>query len=264
MSINENNMMNEIIAKVSRQIADIVKQTKDNPEYNAHNLAVDALKIARKVIREYTDEQLAFLPGEPNTKTGIYSIDLLPYVTCHPRCRETCGKIAKGRKFNKGKCYAFKLMYRNPVTCARYAINTALLIDRKNVFWFGVDRLMKTSRFLRCFVAGDAVIPGFFDGFCETLLANPHCKTQGFSKCYEIINDYIDKHGKLPDNLKQLLSGWDDMKPDNPHNLPISDVYDGTLPEGWLSCGNDCHHCACVGLGCWKAQAGDVVGLKKH
>ena len=239
-----------------------IAATKDNPNYNAHNLARDALKIARKVLKDYPNAE--FIPGEPNSKTGIKSIDLLPSVTCHPRCLETCGKIEKGRKFNKGRCYAFKLMYRNPITCARYAINTALLIDKPETFYAGVENLVKTKRFVRCFVAGDANIHGFFENLCRILEENPHCTVQGFSKCYEIVNKYIDENGKLPDNLKQLLSGWNDLKPDNPHNLPISDVYENELPDGWLSCGGNCLNCACVGLGCWKAGAGDVVGLKKH
>lgn len=252
----------QAIDLVAEKVAAIIAETKEDRNYNAQTLAVDSLRIAKEVIANIPNVQ--FIPGEPNSKTGIRSIDLLPYVTCHARCRETCGKINKGRKFNKGKCYAYKLMYRNSRTCARWAINTALLIMDPSRFFAGVDYLMRSERFVRCFVAGDANIPGFFDGLCECLVNNPHCKVQGFSKCYEVVNEYIDKHGKLPDNLKMLLSGWDKMKPDNPHNLPISDVYDETLPDGWLSCGGNCLNCACVGLGCWKAENGDIVGLKRH
>lgn len=255
-----------ITKEIAGQIADIIQATKENADYNAHNLAADALRIARRVIMENggADSGAEFIPGEPNTKTGIKSIDLLPSVTCPARCRETCGKIDKGRKFNGKRCYAFRLMYRNANTCARYAINTALLLDYPDVFWRGVDRLLKTERFVRCFVAGDAAVPGFYDRLCKELIENPHCKIQGFSKCYEVINTYIDNNGKLPDNMKQLLSGWDGLEPVNPHNLPVSKVYDEELPEGWLSCGGNCLNCACVGLGCWKAETGDIVGLKKH
>ena len=246
---------------ISSVIAYIIYSTKTNKDYNAHNLARDALKVARDILQYFP--AVEFIPGEPNTKTGIKSIDLLPSVTCHARCLETCGKIEKGRKFNAGRCYAFRLMYRNANTCARYAINTALLIDRPETFWTGVNNLMRTSRFVRCFVAGDGNIPGFFDSLYTCLKNNPHCTVQGFTKCYENYNACIDKNGML-DNCKFLLSGWNELKPVNPHNLPISDVYDQELPDGWLSCGGNCLNCACVGLGCWKAGAGDVVGLKKH
>lgn len=146
------------LKEVAASITVLIQSTKDNKDYNAHNLAADALKIARSIIRKYNDIQ--FIPGEPNTKTGIKSIDLLPSVTCHPRCRETCGKIEKGRKFNKGRCYAFKLMYRNPITCARYAINTALLIDRPDTFYAGVEELIAASRFVRCFYRRTRTVTG--------------------------------------------------------------------------------------------------------
>lgn len=252
----------QAIEIIAGKIAAKIAETKTDKNFNAWSLAVYALQIARDVIKDFDNVQ--FVPGEPNTKTGIKSIDFLPYVTCHCRCRKTCGEIKPGRKFNGKKCYAFRLMYRNPVTCARYAINTALLIDRPDVLFAGIDSLMKTQRFVRLFVSGDAGIDGFFERFCKTAENNPYCMVQGFSKCYETVNAYIDKYGKLPANLKLLLSGWDDMKPDNPHHLPVSDVYDDTLPEGWLSCGGNCLNCACVGLGCWKAENGDTVGLKKH
>ena len=252
----------QAVDTVAEKVAAIIAETKTDPNYNAWNLAGDALRIAKQIVSEIPGVQ--FTPGEPNTKTGIKSIDLLPVVTCHARCRTTCGEIKKGRKFNRGKCYAFKLMYRNARTCARWAVNTALLILYPARFFEGVDYLMRSERFVRCFVAGDANIPGFFDSLCNCLTNNPDCRVQGFTKCYEIVNAYIEKHGALPGNLKLLFSGWEDMKPDNPHNLPISDVYDDVLPEGWLSCGGNCLHCACVGLGCWKAENGDVVGLKKH
>lgn len=250
------------VAIITGIIQTLVADTKEDKGYNAHTLATDALKIARRVIKDFPG--VRFIPGEPNAKTGIRSIDLLPFITCHKRCLKTCGAIARGRKFNKGKCYAFKLMYRNPITCARYAVNTALLLDNPVVFWEGVEMLMKGERFLRCFVAGDANIGNFFENLFDIAVRAPHCEIQGFTKCWEQINAYIDKRGKLPDNVHFLLSGWDAMKPDNPHNLPVSDVYDTDLPTGWLACGNDCRNCACVGLGCWKAGAGDVVGLKKH
>lgn len=258
MTTNTNKTAYEI---VTEKILALVQATKNNKDYNAKNLSTDALKIARAVIKKYPT---TFLPGEPNSKTGIKSIDLLPFVTCHRRCNNTCGAIRKGCKYNIGKCYAYKLMYRNPATCARYAINTALLIDNPDAFFTGVDYLLKCERFVRVFVAGDANVPGFFDRFCKVLNNNKHCIVQGFSKCYETVNAYIDEHGALPENLKLLLSGWNELKPINPHCLPISDVYENTLPSGWLSCGGNCHNCACIGLGCWKAGAGDVVGLKKH
>lgn len=197
-----------------------------------------------------------------NSKTHMYAIGLLPLLTCHCRCKETCGKIKQGRFLPD--CYAAKYCNRCPDAMTYLAINTALLIWWPSRYWEDVSNMMKTQRFMRLFDSGDANIPGYFENLCECLKANPHCHVQGFTKCYETVNSYIDTHGSLPENLHLLFSGWYDMLPDNPHGLPESRVYDDELPVGWLSCGGNCQNCACVGLGCWKASSGDIVGLKKH
>ena len=197
-----------------------------------------------------------------NRKTHLYSIGLLPLVTCHARCRISCGKIPDGRYLPP--CYACRFVNRFSDSMHRLAINTALAFHRPDQYWDEVNMFMHTQRFMRLFDSGDMVIPGYFERLCETLVNNPWCHVQGFTKCYEIVNEYIDENGSLPSNLHLLFSGWYDMLPDNPHGLPESGVYDKELPEGWLSCGGNCQNCACVGLGCWKAVTGDIVGLKKH
>ena len=197
-----------------------------------------------------------------NSKTHMYSIGLLPLLTCHGRCRKTCGEIKNGKQLPP--CYACKFVNRFPDSMRRLAVNTALAIYRPNQYWKEVNDFMRCQRFMRLFDSGDMIINGYFERLCECLENNPHCDVQGFTKCYEIVNRYISKNGKLPDNLHLLFSGWYEMLPDNPHGLPESRVYDDILPEGWLSCGGDCRNCACVGLGCWKANNGDIVGLKKH
>ena len=200
--------------------------------------------------------------SDGNTKTHIPSIDLLPHVTCHGRCRELCGKVAPGKKC--APCYADKIVSRFPDAMRNYAENTVLAIYRPDQYWQEVREKMFTCGFMRLFVSGDMIIAGYFENLCNALLDNPHCEIQGFTKCYEIVNRYIKENGNLPENLHLLFSGWYEYKAINPYNLPESRVYDYELPEGWLSCGGNCSSCACVGLGCWKAAAGDVVGLKRH
>lgn len=200
--------------------------------------------------------------SEGNNKTHMPSLDLLPLLTCHGRCREMCGKVPDGKYLPP--CYAAKIVNCRPACMKNYAENTALAIFRPDQYWQEVNEKMLSCRFMRLFVSGDAIINGYFERLCSALESNPHVEMQGFSKCWEIVNRYIDTHGALPKNLHLLLSGWGNRHPDNPHNLPESMVFEKTLPDGWLSCGGNCAHCACIGLGCWKAAAGDVVGLKKH
>lgn len=212
--------------------------------------------------RLFSGEDMHVHFSEGNSKTHMPSLDLLPLFTCHGRCRSTCGYIKPGRALPD--CYAAKIANRFPGTLRNYAENTVLAIYRPDQYWAEVRAKMRLSRFMRLFVSGDAIIAGYFSRLCDALEDNPHLEMQGFSKCYEIVNREIERRGALPKNLHLLLSGWGDMTPVNPYNLPTTNVYDHERPEGWLSCGGNCANCACVGLGCWKASAGDVVGFKKH
>lgn len=199
---------------------------------------------------------------ENNSKTHMPSVDLLPLLTCHGRCRELCGKIEKGRCLPV--CYAAGYLNRFPAILEKYAINTVLAIHKPEQYWQEVSNKMRVNRFMRLFGSGDMIINGYFDRLCECLKANPHCEVQGFTKCYEIVNRYIDENGSLPANLHLLFSGWYEYNPVNPHQLPESRVFDEELPSGWLGCTGNCMECCCIGTGCWKAQAGEIVGLKKH
>ena len=200
--------------------------------------------------------------SENNGKTNMPTIDLLPVLTCHGRCKELCGKIEKGKALPP--CYAAKMCNRFPALMQHYAENTVLAIHKPIQYWQEVNEKMKVSRFMRLFGSGDMIINGYFDNLCKCLSDNPHCDIHGFTKCYEIVNKYIAEHGSLPNNLHLLFSGWFDYMPINPNNLPESRVYDGDLPDNWLGCSGNCMNCCCIGTGCWKASKGEIVGLKKH
>lgn len=208
-------------------------------------------------------EEMHVYFSEGNSKTHIPSIDLLPLFTCHGRCRTMCGEIRDGKKLPD--CYAAKIANRFPDVLRHYAENTVLAIYRPQQYWQEVRAKMQLSRYMRLFVSGDMIIRGYFHELCAALDDVPTCEMQGFSKCYEIVNRETDaRGGSLPKNLHLLLSGWNETTPINPYNLPTTNVYTDERPENWLSCGGNCANCICVGLGCWKAGPGDVVGFKKH
>lgn len=220
----------------------------------------DALRDAKSRLDAGEEMHVHFSEG--NSKTHMPSLDLLPLVTCHGRCRELCGKTPEGKYLPP--CYAARIANRLPDAMRNYAENTALALYRPAQYWQEVNDKMKSCRFMRLFVSGDMIIAGYLENLCKALENNPHVDMQGFTKCYETVNRYIAEHGSLPKNLHLLMSGWYEQQAINPHNLPESRVYETDLPDGWLSCGGNCANCACVGLGCWKASAGDIVGLKKH
>lgn len=220
------------------------------------------LETAKTRIRNGEILPVHFSAG--NTKTHIPSVDLLPVFTCHGRCRETCGKVKEGRKVPD--CYACKGKNTMPTTIKNRAENTAMAILKPDIYWAEVDKISKASRFIRYFVSGDMIIKDYFEHMVINAKNNPHCNFLCFTKCYEIVNRWIDKNGDLPENMQVILSGWFGMRPNNPYNLPETAVYlkEEDFNDNWLFCGGNCLDCACRGLGCWKAGKGDIVAFKKH
>ena len=236
-----------------------VKKTKNNKTFMEK--AMEAFRQAyNDIIIDGMECHVYF--SENNSKTNMPTIDLLPLLSCHGRCRELCGKIKSGKALPD--CYAAKICNRFPDLMKHYAENTVLAIFKPEQYWTDVKAKMKVCRFMRLFGSGDMIINGYFENLCNALIENPHCEIQGFTKCYEIVNRYIKKNGSLPKNLHLLFSGWYEYMPINPYNLPESRVFDDTLPANWLGCCGNCMECCCIGTGCWKVGNGEIVGLKKH
>ena len=192
-----------------------------------------------------------------NNKMGkIPSVSLLPILTCPARCNGTCGD----------KCYAKKLAILRPSVMKAYARNTAVFMARPFEFFRAVERVMATSQLFRFHVSGD--IPnGFYLAMVAYLAnCNPFCKVLMFTKRYELVNDFIRDNGSIPSNLKILFSGWTNLKPENPYNLPETTVYakDEDFRPEWKACGGNCLDCALHCGGCWDAKSGETVAFKIH
>ena len=192
-----------------------------------------------------------------NNKMGkIPSVSLLPILTCPARCNGTCGD----------KCYAKKLAILRPSVMKSYARNTAVFMARPFEFFQAVERVMATSQYFRFHVSGD--IPNGFYLAIVAYLANnnPFCKVLMFTKQYELVNDFIRDNGSVPENLKILFSGWTNLKPVNPYNLPETTVYakDEDFRPEWKACGGNCLDCALHCGGCWEAKNGETVAFKIH
>ena len=224
--------------------------------YNEKVLAkfTEALKEAKKEVKAGKVAAPSISKG--NNKMGsVPSVSTLPFITCPGRCKETCSK----------ECYAAKIANLRGSVLKSYARNTALLMMKPELYWQGVRLAMMGTRFFRFHVSGDILNKEYFQNMIAACKANEHCQVLVFTKRYEIVNDYIRNNGDLPENLHILFSGWEDMKPVNPYNLPETNVYGNEGPaENWLLCGGNCFKCGCRGVGCWQAQRGDVIAFKKH
>lgn len=215
---------------------------------------MEALKEAKEEVKTGTVTKVSI--SNKNSKMGeVPSVSILPILTCPGRCKGTCGK----------DCYAAKLANLRPSVLKSYARNTALLMLRPDLYWQGVNYAMAGVRYFRYHVSGDILDKKYFGKMVDSAIKNPHCEILAFTKRYEIVNAWIKENGSLPKNLHILFSGWENLKPVNPYKLPETNVFGKEGPkEEWKVCGGNCFNCACRGLGCWKAEPGDVVAFKKH
>ena len=188
--------------------------------------------------------------SKDNSKMGsVASVSLLPFLTCPTCCKHTCGK----------DCYAAKIANLYPTVLKSYAINTAIAINNPAEYWKQVNQAMKGFRFFRFHVAGDILNRAYFAEMIKAAQANPHTEILVFTKKYDIVNNWIDNNGDLPENLHILFSGWENLDPVNPHNLPETNVLPKNATENDLArnqvfCGGNCFECACRGVGCWQAK----------
>ena len=196
-----------------------------------------------------------------NTKMGkVASVSLLPILTCPGRCNGTCGD----------KCYAKKLALLRPTVARAYARNTAVARIAPACFFKAVRSAMEKAEYFRFHVSGDILNPGYLQWIVELCEDVPACQVLMFTKRYEMVNYYIEKHGSLPGNLHCLFSGWTNLFPTesgfNPYHLPETTVYakDEDIRPEWTLCGGNCLDCAIHDGGCWAAKPGETIAFKIH
>ena len=235
---------------------------------------MDFIEKAKKALKENMNKVQTILDADPNhvnvellvsmvsisegnRKTGKFpSVSLLPVLTCNRnRCKGTCGE----------KCYAVKLCRIYPTVLDAYARNTAIYKLCPIAYWVAVDRAMSRSDTFRFHISGD-VPDSEYMGMVHFLASkHTHCKILMFTKQYEIVNQYLSEN-KKPDNLQIMFSGWTNLKPVNPHNLPETTVYekDEDVKPEWTPCGGNCLSCRRACSGCFNAKQGETVAFKIH
>lgn len=192
-----------------------------------------------------------------NVKMGaVASVSTLPIMTCPAICRGTCA----------ADCYAAKIAALRPSVLKAYAKNTALAILRPAQYWTEVRDAIAGARFFRFHVSVDILNADYFAEMVRCAVDYPHCDVLAFTKQFDVVNAWIQDNGPLPQNLHVLFSGWKNMSPENPHNLPETTVYDtdADLRPEWIPCSGNCHACAIGCNGCFAAKSGDIIAFKKH
>lgn len=225
--------------------------------YNENTLAKFRDALTRWTARVKSGEDLHVTFSASNSKMGnVASVSTLPFLTCPGLCATTCGR----------ECYAAKLANLRPSVLESYAKNTALALHAPIRYWKEINEYLEGVRFFRFHVSGDILNYEYFVNMVDAALSHPHCEILSFTKRFNAVNRYIDMFGELPENLHILFSGWEDMKPENPHSLPETNVFgkNEEAREEWLVCGGNCFTCGCRGLGCWQARKGETIAFRKH
>lgn len=195
-----------------------------------------------------------------NSKTGAACLNL-----AFPVC--TCREDAPC----KSTCYACKGRQQMSNVQAAYYRNFRLYNDNPDNFFEQVYYKVKFSGLpkVRIFDSGDFPDYEFLERLVDLCKKTPHTKYMAFTKRYEFVNEYIDKNGKLPDNLNIVFSAWHKLwEVPNPHGVATAyvDFNDKTLnpdiPKNAFACPGRESTCSACGA-CWNKKLKAVV-FKQH
>ena len=244
----------------------ITYSLKDNSPRGCHTVHGSELKLGDKIvidnyfteiIEEPTEtvEETKISISKGNAKMGaIPSVSLPPVITCPKNC--PCAK----------KCYAAKLCRIYPSVKKAYQNNLDILSTDWSEYWKQTRQAIAMTKYFRFHVSGDIPNKGYFKEMVISAKQNPSTHILAFTKQYDIVNNYINIMGELPENLHIIFSEWGTQQPENPHNLPTAAViFKGTEPkDNWKICGGNCAECACQGIGCWELKQGETIAFYEH
>ena len=191
-----------------------------------------------------------------NSKLGqIPSVSLPSVVTCR-EC--AC----------QSKCYARKLERLRPAVRNAYQHNLDVLNNDPNTFWREVEASIMMSRFFRFHVSGDIPNADYLANMVAIASRNPHCEILCFTKRFEMVNEFLEKDGIIPENLHLIFSGWIGLEMNNPYQLPEAHVRyrNGftTARKDAVHCNGNCSECALTDGGCWVLKKGEQVVFDEH
>ena len=202
-------------------------------------------------------DQLHVYIAKGNSKTGdeVPSVSLIPVYNC-ANCK-ACS----------GLCYDLRNDCCYPGCRNKRSVNAAILEADPDRYFREISAAASKQKFMRWHVGGDIVDAAYLNNMIDVAEQNPHCLFLVFTKCFDIVNEYLDTKA-FPDNLKLLFSAWPGQEMNNRHNLPTSHPLfaDGTTTahDGAFMCTGNCTECAKTGAGCWALKKGEEVVFPAH
>ncbi len=195
-----------------------------------------------------------FKISKGNSKLGSVPNINVPAIT-------TCRHDAPCKK----ECYACKGTFNYKNVKNRYAENLAVFLESPEKAELDLLSQLPYMGFIRLHTSGDFVNMDYLKMIVRICDKLPNVKFMAFTKKYELINEYIELYGELPENLKIIFSLWDGFACDNPHNFPTSAVQlklgnIDPLPANSFDCPGRCDQC----FKCWMLEKGENVLFQQH
>lgn len=214
-------------------------------------------QIREEMESKVVDMHVKLQQGNSKTGANCWTVSLLPVFDC-ANCSEC-----------KGNCYDLKsdLIYPRVIEDrCRNSLIHQFDIER---YWREIDIQVKANFVseLRLNVGGDFRYKDF--GYIADLgESNPKTRILFFTKNYRELNKFLDER-KFPNNVHPIMSAWEGMEMENPHNLPCSHLlYDDgrtTAPAyGAYYCTGNCSECAYFDKGCWTLKENEHVIFHAH
>lgn len=226
----------------------------------AFNERMSKIKARRKeALKNVDDLHVVLQKGNRKTGANCWTVSLLPVIDC-----KNCSKC-------KLECYDLwhDLIY--PTVIWDRCRNSAIHEKDPERYWHEIDLQLKANYVseLRINVGGD-LQGDDFAWVAWLAKENPQCDILFFTKSYEDINAYLDKH-RFPKNVHPIMSAWKGLEMVNPHKLPESHVLypngETTAPQyGATYCGGNCSECHYrkTERGCWGLKKGESVIFNAH
>ena len=195
-----------------------------------------------------------------NSKTGVACLNL-----AFPKC------VCRADAPCKHLCYAGKGRQNMANVQAAYYKNLRLYMENPEEFFEQVFYKVKFSGLpkVRLFDSGDFPDYEFLERLVELCKKTPTVRYMAFTKKYELVNEYIDKNGKLPKNLNIMFSAWDILwEVPNPHGLGVAYVdfddkrMNPNIPKEAFVCPGRDSTCSACGV-CWSQKVKCVV-FRQH
>ena len=200
-------------------------------------------------------EQLKVALSSGNRKIGLVLNVSLPAIF-------TCRNCAECFKW----CYDIKacLQYKNAMEAR--ARNYSILRRDMALYFNQIRGKMsrkKKNKFFRFHVSGDIVSTDYLSEMIKTAKMFPEWRIWTYTKEYNLVNDYIRKHGEnrkaaIPENLVIMFSEWKGLRMDNPYNFPVFRcVFRGIekAPENEWKCPGNCDVCKKLNRGCVAGES---------